>query len=79
MPKVLPPVTYKEIWDIACNDKLSLKKRKDKLEGCARRIVTEAINKAPFSKARRNDIDYRMIEVMRAFKHLYETTDHSKC
>lgn len=79
MPRALPAVTYDEIWDIACNDNLTVTERNRKLEGCARRIITEACNNAPLAAGKRENIDYRMIEILRAVKHLHTTADHSKC
>lgn len=60
----MPAVTYDEIWDITCNDNLSLRERMGKLEGCARRIITETLNGMPSIRNQRDDIDYRLIVIL---------------
>lgn len=68
MPTKSRPVTYDEVWKIVEDSSLSYKEKKDKLEGCVRRLVTEILNDP--DKQKRNDYEYRLIEIVRATESL---------
>ncbi len=68
MPTIKPPVTYDEVWTIVEDSSLSYSAKKNKLEGLIRRLVTEILNDP--DKQRRNDYEYRLIEVLRGMESI---------
>ena len=55
-------------WKIVEDGSLNYKEKKDKLEGCIRRLRTEILN--DLDKKKRNDYEYRLIEVLRGMESL---------